>query len=101
MLLNKDTQKLFEFKGYFKSHTQAFSNIIKVFGVFSKKSITMGIFINKIKGHSSTTLLQMLILMPFLGAQNIYSIFSTHYQLFYNGKKDSLYDILRDPTVNW
>ena len=101
MLHVKDSKKLFEFKNYFKSPTQAFSNIVSVFSVFSISSITKGIFNFKTKGYSPIILLQMLIFMPFLGAKNIHSLFGTYYQLFYEGKKDSLYDILRCDKINW
>lgn len=101
MLHIKDTHKLFEFKNYFNSPTQAFSNLINIFGVFSLKSITKGVFGFKTKGYSYTELLQTLVLSPFLGAKNIHSLFNTHYQLFYQGKKDCLYDTLRNPNINW
>ena len=101
MLLIKDKQKLFEFTSYFNNSTKAISNLIDIFSVFSTTSITKGIFSLKTKGYSNTYLLQMLILMPFLGAKNINNLFSTHYQAFYKGKKDSLYDALRNPSTNW
>ncbi len=101
MLHIKDSDKLFEFKDYFKSPTKAFSHIVDVFGVFSLRSITRGVSSLKLKGHSPVILLQMLILSPFLGATNIHNLFGTHYQLFYKGKKDSLYDILRNDKINW
>jgi DDE family transposase len=101
MLQIKDNHKLFEFRNYFASPTRAFTNLINIFGVFSIKSITKGIFGFKAKGYSYTSLLQMLILMPFLGAKNIHALFNTHYQIFYKGKKDSLYDTLRNPDINW
>ena len=101
MLQIKDNQKLFEFKNYFSDPTRAFSNLINIFGVFSSKSITKDVFGFKAKGYSYTGLLQMLILLPFLGANNIHTLFNTHYQIFYKGKKDSLYDTLRNPDINW
>ena len=101
MLRIKDSHKLFEFKTYFNNHTQALSNLISIFSIFSSKSIIARVFAIKNKGYSHTTLLQMLILMPFLGAKNINNLFNTHYQLFYKGEKDSLYDILRNPNTNW
>lgn len=101
MLLIKDNQKLFEFTSYFKNSTQVISNLIDIFSVFSTKPLTTGVFKLKTKGYSNTYLLQMLILMPFLGAKSINKLFSTHYQVFYKGKKDSLYDALRNPDTNW
>ncbi len=101
MLLIKDNQKLFEFTSYFKNSTQVISNLLDIFSVFSTKSLTDGAFKLKTKGYSNSYLLQMLILMPFLGAKNINNLFSTHYQFFYEGKKDSLYDALRDSNTNW
>ena len=101
MLHIKDSNKLFEFKDYFKSPTKAFSNIVDIFGVFSLSSITRDVFGFKSKGYSPILLLQMLILSPFLGATNIHNLFDTYYQLFYKGKKDSLYDILRNNKINW
>ncbi len=101
MLQIKDTHKLFEFKNYFTSPTRAFTHLINIFSVFSSKSITKDIFGFKANGYSYTGLLQMLILMPFLGAKNIHTLFNTHYQIFYKGKKDSLYDTLRNPDINW
>ncbi|MBT3207393.1 MAG: transposase [Bacteroidetes bacterium] len=101
MLHIKDSQKLFEFTSYFNNSTQAISNLINIFSVFSSKSITRDIFGFKTKGYSYTNLLQMLILMPFLGAKNIHKVFSSHYQVFYKGKKDCLYDTLRDSNINW
>jgi hypothetical protein len=101
MLLIKDSHKLFEFKEYFNSPTKAISHLIDIFAVFSGKSIIRGVFIGKSKGIPLANLLQTLILMPFLGASNVNSIFKQHYQLFYNGKKDCLYDVLRNPSTNW
>ena len=101
MLQIKDSNKLFEFKDYFSTPTRAFSNMVNIFDVFSCKGITRDIFSLKTKGYSNTSLLQMLILMPFLGAKNIYSLFSTHYHVFYKGQKDCLYDTLRNPETNW
>ena len=101
MLHIKDSQKLFEFTSYFKNSTQVISNLIDIFAVFSTTSITKGIFSFKTKGYSNTCLLQMLILMPFLGAKSINNLFSTHCQVFYKGKKDCLYDTLRNPDTNW
>jgi hypothetical protein len=101
MLLIKDSHKLFEFKEYFNNPTGAISHLINIFAVFSGKSIITGIFSHKSKGISPTNLLQTLILMPFLGASNINSLFQRHYQLFYKGKKDCLYDTLRNPDTNW
>lgn len=101
MLQIKDSQKLFEFTNYFKNSTQAISNLISIFSVFSTTSITKNIFGFKTKGYSHTNLLQMLIMMPFLGAKSIHHLFNTHYQVFYKGKKDCLYDTLRNPDTNW
>ena len=101
MLLVKDKQKLFEFTSYFNNSTKAISNLIDIFSIFSIKPITEGVFKLKTKGYSNNYLLQMLILMPFLGAKNINNIFSTHYHVFYKGKKDSLYGVLRNPDTNW
>ena len=39
--------------------------------------------------------------MPFPGDRNIHNLFSTYYQLFYEGKKDGLYDTLRSEKINW
>ncbi|MCP4356019.1 MAG: transposase [Proteobacteria bacterium] len=101
MLLIKDSHKLFEFKEYFNSPTRAISHLIDILGVFSGRSIIKGVFANKSKGISLINLLQTLILMPFLGATNVNSLFKRHYQLFYKGKKDCLYDTLRDPNTDW
>ncbi len=101
MLLIKDSHKLFEFKEYFSSPTDAISHLIDVFGVFSGKSIIRGVFADKSKGISLVNMLQTLVLMPFLGAANINSLFIKHYQLFYKGKKDCLYDTLRNPRTDW
>ncbi len=101
MLHIKDSHKLFEFKEYFHNTTGAISHMIDIFAVFSRKSITRSIFAYKSKGISPINLLQTLILMPFLGALKINSLFERHYQLFYEGKKDCLYDILRNPDTNW
>jgi len=101
MLQIKDSQKLFEFKTYFEEPTRAFSALISILGVFSCKSVIKGIFSHKSKGYSCTSLLEMLILMPFLGAKNINNLFSTYYHVFYKGKKDALYDTLRDSNTNW
>jgi hypothetical protein len=101
MLLIKDNHKLFEFKEYFNSPTKAISHMIDIFAVFSSKSIIRNVFIYKSKGIPLANLLQTLILMPFLGASNINSVFKQHYQLFYKGKKDCLYDALRNPGTDW
>lgn len=101
MLLIKDSHKLFEFKEYFNSPTKAISHLIDIFAVFSGKSLIRGVFAFKGKGIPTANLLQTLILMPFLGASNVNSLFKQHYKLFYKGKKDCLYDILRDPQTNW
>ncbi len=101
MLLIKDSHKLFEFKKYFNSPTKAISNLIDIFSIFSGKSTIRGVFTEKSKGIPLANLLQTLILMPFLGASNVSSIFKQYYQLFYDGKKDCLYDVLRDPKTNW
>ena len=101
MLQNKDSQKLFEFKTYFQSATHSISNMVHIFGAFSTKSITKSVFPLKTKGHSSIYLLQMLILMPFLGAKNVHKSLNAHVAVFFKGKKDSLYDTMRDPRINW
>ena len=101
MLLIKDSHKLFEFKEYFNSPTKAISHLIEVFAVFSGKCIIRGVFSHKSKGISLSNLLQTLILMPFLGASNVNALFESHYHLFYEGKKDCLYDTLRNPDTNW
>ncbi len=101
MLHIKDSHKLFEFKEYFISPTGAISHLIDIFAVFSGKGIVKNIFAYKSKGISQTNLLQALILMPFLGASSINSLLGRHYQLFYKGKKDSLYETLRNPDINW
>jgi len=101
MLLIKDSHKLFEFKEYFNSPTKAISSLIDIFAAFSGKSIISGVFTVKSKGIPLTNLLQTLILMPFLGASNVNSLFKQHYKLFYDGKKDCLYDSLRNPNTNW
>lgn len=101
MLQIKDSKKLFEFTSYFKNSTQALSNLIDLFSVFSTKSITRNIFSFKTKGYSHIDLLQMLVMMPFLGAKNVHNLFSTHYHALYNGQKDCLYDTLRNPDTNW
>jgi len=101
MLHIKDSHKLFEFKEYFKSPTEAISHLIDIFTVFSGKSLTRGIFEYKSKGFSPINLLQTLILMPFLGAANVNSLFKRHYHLFYEGQKDCLYDTLRNHDTNW
>ncbi|MDA3865259.1 MAG: hypothetical protein PF489_00765 [Salinivirgaceae bacterium] len=97
MLLIKYSHKLFEFKKYFNSPTKAISHLIDFFAVFSGKSIIRGVFIGKSNGIPLANLLQTLILMPFLGGSNVNSIFKQHNQLFYNEKKDCLYDVF----TNW
>ena len=101
MLHIKDSHKLFEFKEYFNSPTKAISHLIDVFSIFSGKSIIRGVFSYKSKGIPFANLLQALILMPFLGASNVNSFFERHYHLLYKGKKDCLYDTLRNPDTNW
>jgi len=101
MLHIKDSHKLFEFKNYFNNPTEAVSHLIDIFAVFSGKSLIKGIFQDKSKGFSPINMLQTLILMPFLGASNVNSLFKIHYHLFYKGKKDCLYDALRNPDTNW
>ncbi len=101
MLLIKDSHKLFEFKEYFNSPTKAISHLIDIFAVFSGKSIIRGVFAVKSKGIPLVNLLQTLILMPFLGASNVNSLFKRHYHLFYDGEKDCLYDTLRNPNTDW
>lgn len=101
MLLIKDSHKLFEFKEYFNSPTKAISHLIDIFAVFSGKPLIRGVFVGKSKGISLAGLLQTLILMPFLGATSVHSLFKQHYALFYDGKKDCLYDVLRNPNTNW
>ena len=101
MLLIKDSHKLFEFKNYFSSPTKAMSHLIEIFDVFSGKSLIRGVFGDKAKGIPIGNLLQVLVLLPFLGASNISSLFTQHYHLFYEGKKDCLYDTLRNPNANW
>jgi len=101
MPLIKDSQKLFEFKAYFNSPTKAISHLIDIFAVFSGNSLIKGVFASKSKGIPQCNLLQTLILMPFLGASNVSSLFSQHYQAFYEGKKDCLYEALRDPQTDW
>jgi hypothetical protein len=100
MLLIKDIHKLCEFKEYFNAPTKTISHIIGIFAVFSSKSIIRNVFIHKSKGIPLANLLQTLILMPFLGASNINSVFKQHYQLFYKGKKDCLYYALRNPGTD-
>lgn len=78
MLHIKDTDKLFEFKNYFKSPTKAFTSIVDIFGIYLLRSVIGGIFNFKSKGYPPVLLLQMLILMPFLGAKNIHSLFGTY-----------------------
>lgn len=101
MLLIKDSDKLFEFKGYFKSPTKAISHLIDIFAVFSGKAIIRGVFAPKGKGIPLSELLQALILMPFLGAANVNALFKQHHKMFYQGKKDCLYEVLRNPWTNW
>lgn len=101
MLHIKDSHKLFEFKEYFNSPTKAISHLMDIFAVFSGRAIVKGIFTDKSKGIPLANLLQTLILMPFLGASNVNSLFKAHYTLFYKGKKDCLYDTLRDSKTDW
>ncbi len=101
MLLIKDSDKLFEFKGYFKSPTKAISHLIDILTIFSSKATIRGVFAYKSKGMPLSNLLQTLILMPFLGATNVNSLFKQHHKIFYEGKKDCLYDALRNPCTNW
>ncbi len=99
MLLIKDSHKLFEFKEYFP--TKAISHLIDIFAVFSGKQLIRGVFAVKSKGITLSELLKTLILMPFFGVANVHSLFKQHYALFYDGKKDCLYDVLRNPNTNW
>ena len=101
MPLIKDSHKLFEFKTYFNSPTAAISHLISIFAVFSGNSLIKGVFASKNKGIPQSNLLQTLILMPFLGASNVRSLFTQHYAVFYEGKKDCLYDALRDAQTDW
>jgi len=101
MLHIKDSKNIFEFKDYFKSPTMAFSNNVEVLNGYSIRSITSNIFNFKSKGCSPVLLRRMLIFMLFPGDRNIDNLFSTYYQLFYEGKKDRLYDILRSEKINW
>lgn len=101
MLQIKDSDKLFEFKTYFEGHTRVISALIDMLRVFSCKSVIRNVFADKSKGFSCLGLLEMMILMPFLGAKNISNLFSNHYQVFYKGKKDALYDSIRTPFTNW
>lgn len=101
MLQAKDSEKLFEFKGYFKSPTRAISNLLDYFGVFSAKSVIKGVFDKKTKGYGYVSLLQMLIMMPFFGAKNIHGSLKAHSRLFFDGQTDCLYDTLRNPGINW
>lgn len=101
MLYIKDSHKLFEFKNYFKNSTRAVSHLIDIFKVFSGKAIVKDVFPRKSRGIPHSNLLETLILMPFLGASNVSSLFSQYYEVFYKGKKDCLYEALRNPYSNW
>lgn len=101
MLHIKDNQKLFEFKDYFENPTRAISVLTGILGTFSGKPFLKDIFSVKLKGYSYANMLQMLVLMPFLGAKNVSNLFSAHCHVFYTGQKDCLYDTLRNPAINW
>ena len=101
MLLIKDNQKLFEFKDYFNNPTRAISVLIDILAVFTGKSLLKDVFSAKMKGYSYVNMLQMLVLMPFMGAKNVSTLFTTHCHVFYTGQKDCLYETLRNPAINW
>ncbi len=70
------------------------------FLMFTPLVLTSNIFNFKSKGYSPVLLRRMLIFMHFPGDRNIHNLFSTYYKLFYEGKKDSLYDILHSEKIN-
>lgn len=56
----------------------------------------------KSKGLAVSSLLSVLIIMPFWGFASIHSLVKAGlYQFDFQGKKDVLYDIKNNPLINW
>ncbi len=79
--------------------TTTLSDVISKFQL--KKHFAIFDFL-KSKGLAVSSLLSILIIMPFWGFASIHSLVKTGlYKFDFQGKKDVLYDIKNNPLINW
>lgn len=78
------------------------TNLAQVISKFQlKKHFAIFDFL-KSKGLAVSSLLSILIIMPFWGFASIHSLVKAGlYQFDFQGKKDALYDIKNNPLINW
>ena len=100
-MLQCKSNKLFEFNNYFDEKHVYVSKLASCLSIFSKNAIKKDIFPTKTKGFSNFLLFESLILLPFLRIKNISNIFSSYFLSFSINKKDSFYDFMKSPLINW
>lgn len=70
---------------------------------FEIKSISGLLELDKIKkkGYGISELLRVLLIMPFVGSMNIWTLYQSGYGFLTQAQKDTFYRLKNNPNINW
>jgi len=102
MQQNKNTTNLSELEIIASDRIKMTSAIADVMGKFQLKLHLKVFDVLKSKGLALSSLLSILVILPFYGIENIYALFKTGLNNpEFKGKKDAYYNAKNEENINW
>ena len=101
MLQSKDTSSFSELKTYFNPQAFVVDNFLDWVSFFKFKAVCKSFDSLKSKGYSISTLVEILIIMPFVNKDTIYALLRSGISDLSSSAKDSYYRLAKMDTMHW
>lgn len=101
MLQRKDITNLDELKNLLSHSRKAIDTMTDLISLFEFKTITRRLNKAKTKGHESSLLLSVLMILPFTNQASIYALLKSGFKCLSDSGKDSYYRLKNNATINW
>lgn len=101
MLQDKDIKKISELKNGFTHRWLELDFVIELFGAFKFGGLIKSLNKLKVKGYSFESIFSILIVLPFLGEQNIRSLTNSSWREAIEAHKDVFYRLKNNSMINW
>ncbi len=101
MQQDKDNKKISELKKIFSDSEKMTSALTDMIAIFKVPKYFKAYNFLKSKGIAVSSLLGVLLILPFYGACSVLSLFKSGINKKFEGKKDVYYDIKNSEKINW
>ena len=105
MMQDKIKQKIVHINELFDKNEKGdiASRVLSFLKPFEIKSISglCGLDEIKKKGYGVSDLLRVLLLMPFVGSMNVWTLYQSGYQFLTEAQKDAFYRLKNNSAINW